>query len=413
MVERFLYCRNMLSLIGPLGYEQLDPEAVLTLLFTCSQNQAMTIKLTCRALKLPFTTSFAHASATRTHGESVWVTASEEAVTGVGEGCPRGYVTGETLEGSLRAFAELASKVERVCHDLESMRTFMRAQSAFVDRHPSVWCAVEGALLDLFAQRTGQSVDELLGLGAPTGMVRYSAVLGAESPEKAHPLIELYAAMKMQDYKIKIVHDTACVHAKIAMIMEAHDKEGLPTPRIRLDANNLWTHDTPKAVQVLSEFVGKIIAVEEPLAAHAAVELSTLSEALDLPMILDESVCKAQDLKTFADRPGDWVVNIKISKFGGILRVIEFLEGLGNTRPKVVLGAHVGESSVLTRASHTVRRWLDGNVMAQEGAFGERLLMQDMMTPSVEFGSGGLLDMARYASPGWGVTLRKDMCVEE
>ncbi len=54
------------------------------------------IRLHFSELRVPLKMTFRHASAARTHGESLWVEASRGAHRGYGEGCPRSYVTGET-----------------------------------------------------------------------------------------------------------------------------------------------------------------------------------------------------------------------------------------------------------------------------------------------------------------------------
>jgi len=54
------------------------------------------IRLHFSELRVPLKMTFRHASAARTHGESLWVEAARGAVRGYGEGCPRSYVTGET-----------------------------------------------------------------------------------------------------------------------------------------------------------------------------------------------------------------------------------------------------------------------------------------------------------------------------
>src|SRR2546426_9361120 len=47
-------------------------------------------------LRVPLKMTFRHASAARTHGESLWVEASRGGHRGYGEGCPRAYVTSRT-----------------------------------------------------------------------------------------------------------------------------------------------------------------------------------------------------------------------------------------------------------------------------------------------------------------------------
>lgn len=60
----------------------------------------------------------------------------------------------------------------------------------------------------------------------------------------------------------------------------------------------------------------------------------------------------------------------------------------------LIVGAHVGETSVLTRAALTVARAARDILVAQEGAFGTHLLLRDVVNPPVMFGPGGMLDAA-------------------
>ncbi len=60
-------------------------------------------------LRLPFKLAFRHAGATRNATETFWVEAQNGDATGYGEGCPRSYVTGETLE-SCHAFFPRSSR---------------------------------------------------------------------------------------------------------------------------------------------------------------------------------------------------------------------------------------------------------------------------------------------------------------
>ena len=63
-----------------------------------------TLRLHFSGLRVPLKMTFRHASAARTHGESLWVEAVRGEHRGYGEGCPRPYVTEETRESVQRWF---------------------------------------------------------------------------------------------------------------------------------------------------------------------------------------------------------------------------------------------------------------------------------------------------------------------
>ena len=364
-------------------------------------------------LRLPFAQAFEHATAKRACGQSVLVSATLGEHTGFGEGCPREYVTGEDLQSTLKAANTIKPCVAEVCEDLASLKTFVQRERTWIDSHPSAWCAIEGALLDLFARQKNTSVDALLGLGAPQGHCQYSAVLGSEPLDNARALIAIYAHMQMRDYKIKIAQDAEAVHQKIALISKLHQDHGLPAPRIRLDANNYWRHNEDNALRVLETFTDQLVAVEEPLGPDNVEGLSRLSTQLNLPIILDESASTMAKIEPFLSAPGQWIINFKISKMGGLLRTIEGIQTLRSATPPVrfLLGAHVGETSILTRAAQIASRCVTDGPWAHEGAFGQKLLKQDITSPSIEFGVKGLIDLNAYDGPGWGIDYRNEVLV--
>ena len=77
---------------------------------------------------------------------------------------------------------------------------------------------------------------------------------------------------------------------------------------------------------------------------------------------------------------------------------------------KLVIGADVGETSLLTRTALTVANSARDVVIAQEGALGTHLLAHDVVDPSLMFGRGGLLRIPTRAlshHSGLGMTVTR------
>jgi hypothetical protein len=73
---------------------------------------------------------------------------------------------------------------------------------------------------------------------------------------------------------------------------------------------------------------------------------------------------------------------------------------------QVVVGAHVGETSVLTRAGLALATAAGEALLAMEGAFGTHLLERDVCETPLMFGAGGVLrpdDWGLRNSPGTGL----------
>lgn len=83
------------------------------------------------SLAIPFRSVFRHAAAERSETATVWVQAtSGRGVTGHGEGCPRAYVTGESLDQALSFVDRLRPSVLSRIHDPASVEPYSLAQLA-------------------------------------------------------------------------------------------------------------------------------------------------------------------------------------------------------------------------------------------------------------------------------------------
>jgi len=380
------------------------------------------IRLQFAELRVPLKMTFRHASAARTHGESLWVEAARGVQRGYGEGCPRSYVTGETRASCKQWLATWAEVIESHCTSLDALRDWLAEHTAAIDASPSAWCAIESALLDLFAREREQSVEELLGLPPPGGPHVYSAVLGNDEPWKTRFLIDQYCILGVTDFKIKLAGDLGVDRQKLHSVAELTARHGVAHHRVRVDANNLWAATPDRALAYLQSLDCELFGVEEPVGPRDVETHSRISVGLDTSVILDESLCTLADLQSYDKVPGRYVANLKVSRVGGVLRALRLVEALGTRGWPIIIGAHVGETSVLTRAAMLVAAAAGKQLAAQEGAFGSRLVEREPASPSLRWGRGGKLDLRRpYAevtteglqltgpeawTRGWGLTCR-------
>jgi L-alanine-DL-glutamate epimerase-like enolase superfamily enzyme len=223
------------------------------------------IRLHFSELRVPLKMTFRQASATRSHGESLWVEASRGEHRGYGEGCPRSYVTGETRASCKEWLGTWHKAIQSNCVSLDALRVWLAEHTSAVDASPSAWCAIECALLDLFARESGQSVEAMLGLAPPGGPHVYSAVLGDDEPWKTRFLIDQYCILGLTDFKVKLGGDLEVDREKLCSIAELTAWHGVTVHRVRVDANNLWS-DTPiRALDYLRALDFDLFGVEEPV----------------------------------------------------------------------------------------------------------------------------------------------------
>jgi L-Ala-D/L-Glu epimerase / N-acetyl-D-glutamate racemase len=359
-------------------------------------------KLGFRELRIPFKMAFRHASAERAETETAWVEAiGADGTVGSGESCPRPYVTGETLASAGEFVARHGDSLRRNVRDVDTLKTWMTTHHADIDANPAAWCAVELAVLDLLAKWMCVPVEALLSLPPLVGRFRYTAVLGDASANTFHAMAEQYWLMGFREFKVKLSHDHVRDREKMAVF--AQWPEG--TFRVRADVNNLWPR-AEEAVAALRRIDYPFFAVEEPIGKDRHAELPHIARMLNCAIVLDESFVRREQLSLLEDPPSQWLINVRVSKMGGMIRSLEVVEAARGHGVDLVLGAQVGETSLLTRAALTIARAAGNALVAQEGAFGTWLLERDVCHPPLMFGADGVLDAAVYpmvAGPGFGI----------
>ena len=282
------------------------------------------MKLTHLALKrldIPFKTSFKHSSAARSQTESVIAIAeSDNGRTGYGEGCPRHYVTGETIETAFEFFEDHRQTLIAIA-GLDHLKEWMRQHKLALDKNPAAWCAVELALLDLLGKEQGKPVEAVLSLPEIAGPFYYTAVLGVASFQAFKKQYETYCNMGFTDFKIKVSGNIQEDKEKISLF----NADSNSSRRVRLDANNLW-ENADEAIEVIRKMDYPFFAAEEPLSAEDYDGCLKLYNALNIPVILDESFKRIEQFESIRKNPEAWIINVRISKMGGLLRSLAIME---------------------------------------------------------------------------------------
>ena len=342
-------------------------------------------------LQIPFKVAFKHSSASRMTTESIWVEARlENGLTGFGESCPRAYVTGETLETASNFLNAIRERVIQEVHTIEDLKRWVATEKDGIDHHPAAWCALELALLDLLGKSGDRSVEDLLGLPALRDTFSYTAVLGDSAIDVFRAQLEQYGSLGFRDYKVKVSGNLAQDRDKLACFTKRTDPV-----HVRLDANNLW-HDPGEAIRYVQSLDFPVWAIEEPLAAGDFKGLSEMARQLGIKIILDESFLRAEDFRYLQEAPDAWIINLRISKMGGLIRSIGIVDVANRLGIDLIIGAQVGETSLLTRAALSIANYAGQRLLAQEGAFGTLLLTNDMVTPQLMFGEAGKLELHQF-----------------
>lgn len=359
------------------------------------------VAATLYALDIPFVESFKHSTKERSASDSVVVQVRDEAGSeGFGEGCPRPYVTGETVEGVLQHIAEdlWPAIAERELPPLAE-GAFLSLVDELIPRReiPGVLsdnasrAALELAIVDCVLRREGVSLRRLLP--ALRSRVAYSGVITAGSPEKAAQQARQMKVVGLTQVKVKVGLDDDV--ARVAAVRQALG----PDVSIRVDANGAWTR--PQAVAALAALAPfGISAAEQPLARGPVSELRALRQESPVPLMADESLVTLEDAEELISAQAVDYFNIRLSKCGGLHRCRQLAARAAEAGVRIQIGSQVGETAILSAAGRHLTASLP-EVDFVEGSYGTLLLAEDVSSDAVRFGHRG--EAAVLTGPGLGV----------
>jgi L-alanine-DL-glutamate epimerase-like enolase superfamily enzyme len=358
--------------------------------------------------ELPFRFSFGHALAARRSSTNVYVRLRlDDGTVGFGEGVPREYVTGETVQTAVDALAsELGPALAgreigdaRAVPDVfdDALGATTAATGPTVDL--AARCAMELAFLDSCGKHFGRSVRTWLG-PATDAAVRYDAVIPFVGPRTLATIALAVRAMRIDQVKIKVGADLDADLRALRLLRRILGADA----DVRVDANAAWTADEAlAAIERMRRF--RISAVEQPVAATDTAGLARVTTAAPEAIIVDESLRTVDEALTLARERLCDGFNIRVSKCGGLLRSRRIAQIAAEHGLECVVGAQVGESGLLSAAGRHLAASIRPRYL--EGSAGRLLLKRDLVHENVMPGWGG---RARaYDGPGLGVRVRDDV----
>ena len=246
---------------------------------------------------------------------------TDDGLTGFSEVCPLGSGYMEAFAGGMPSgIAELGPQL------LDQDPTRIRAINALMDNrlggHNYVKSAIDIACWDLLGKATGQPVATLLG-GRHEDFHLYRAI-SQGTPEQMADDVRRYRDEGYRRFQLKVGSDPDDDIARIEAALSAVQ----PGDVVIADANTGWLpHQALRVVHALRD---RDYYVEQPCATLA--ECLAVRARTPQPMVLDEVITGAPALiQAYEQRAMD-VVNIKISRVGGLTRakqVRDLCETLG------------------------------------------------------------------------------------
>lgn len=372
------------------------------------------VQITAYHARIPLKTTIRHASYTRRANDTLIVRCLlDDGSEGWGEGLPRPYVTGETIETAFTQLqaTDLNSQLSEPFGDL---RAAIRLCEGFeLAGHPpnvrdcfgnSVRCAVELSILDAAARSdrvpvsaVTELVPETAGIRDCRDRVRYSAAITAMRPMREMLRAGTLRLFGFHQCKVKVgvpgVDDAAALK-RIRRIVG-------PNFDLRIDANEAWTCDTLEVrLQPLLPF--GITAVEQPVPCAEVDGLAALRPRVAVPIMLDESLCSLSDAHRAVERGTCDLFNIRLSKCGGFVNSLRLAAVAHQAGLGYQLGCQVGETGILSAAGRHFAASV-GGIRYLEGSYDRFLVKERLTVEDLTFGRGGFAPA--LTGPGLGVTI--------
>ncbi len=337
---------------------------------------------------------FKHAITARQESQSIFVKVTlSDGTTGYGESLPREYVTGETID-SVRDTLRSVIKRFVLGHYPRSYTETPALIKGLGIKQGAANCALELALLDAYGKYFELPITSIIGRRF-NNSIQYSGVIGAESILSVINKSLLFKAFGIQFVKMKVG-----IGDDIARLSTARSILGRNV-NIRVDANCAW--DSDEAIRMIEKMRRfNISAVEQPVKADDYKGLKAVSDAVEEPIIADESICSIEDVEKLVRLKACDGFNIRISKCGGILNSLSIAKIARDNRISFQLGCQVGESGVLSAAG-----WHFASVLRDvtfcEGSYGRHLLREDVTEEDMTITRGGMVKA--ISGPGLGINV--------
>jgi len=371
-------------------------------------------ELTVSHVLIPLRKSVRHASHARTDTDSLVVRCQlDNGVVGWGEGLPREYVTGETIDSAWDLIQgtdlsrQMAGPWDGLPQAMACLDQFQLTRPQPDDRDcfgNSVRCAIELSVLDAVCRTVQQPLSavtsllpETMAVRAKADRVRYSTVFTAMSLSA-----QISRALKLRLFgfhsaKVKTgvenVDDRAMLQRLRWLLGRRFD--------LRLDANEAWTCANLES-KLAPLLPYNITSVEQPVPHEQVDDLARLRGRVGVPLMLDESLCSLVDARRAIEMGTCDLFNIRLSKCGGLINSLRLAAVAHQAGLGYQLGCQVGETGILSAAGRHFATSV-ANIRYLEGSYDRFLVRERLTVDDITFGYGGWAPA--LTSPGLGVTI--------
>jgi O-succinylbenzoate synthase len=230
---------------------------------------------------------------------------------------------------------------------------------------------LEMACWDALARRDQKSLADLLG--GTRSEILSGVSLGIERDiSSTFAQIDQYLGEGYRRVKLKIAPgwDVAVVRAV---------RERYPDLWLQVDANSAYTLENLDTLRQLDDF--NLALIEQPLAHDDIIDHARLQAALRTPICLDESIHSADDARKALDLGACRVINIKVSRVGG-LREAKRVHDVCRARGVPVWCGGMHEFGI-GRAANVALASLPGFALPGDISGSDKYYQEDLVEPPI------------------------------
>ena len=235
---------------------------------------------------------------------------TDQGVSGFGEVCPLGPVYLPSYAKGVRiGIEELGPSL--IGENPLQLEKLNRRMDQVMKGHPYVKSALDMACWDLLGKASGLPVSALLGGAYGEDFVLYRAI-SQERPEEMAQKVADYRAEGYRRFQLKVGGDPDTDIERIRQV----SSQLQPGDKLVADANTGWLrHEAMRVVHAIQDLD---VYVEQPCLRYE--DCLSVRKHTDLPFVLDEVIDGIPEILRASHDLAMDVVNVKISKFGGLTR---------------------------------------------------------------------------------------------
>ena len=359
-------------------------------------------KVIIHQVKLPFSFDFSHSLRKRSYVNNIIVEiiAQQGEIAGYGEGAPRSYVTGESIESTVKSIRHFIKHdiFPRKLNDISQIWNFIDDITRGREHNAAI-CALETALLDALGKSQHIHIIDYFSKDFITGNVYYGAPIPLGNNQKITEICRLIKKMKINALRLKLGNN----FEQNKTILETIRSVFGGSYDLRVDINCAWDSKLAfRHIPLIQKYNVKVI--EQPMMPDDPdiADFAGLMQNIGVILMADESACSFNDVEKIVKEGYYKMINVRLSKCGGFKNSSRIIDYLRLNGIPFQVGCQLGESGILSAAGR-VLCLLCRDAVYYDGSYDEFLLKENVTFENISFGEEG--KAGPLNRPGLGVTV--------